>query len=52
MIQLQQAVVDQGELMIPDARPVDSGIYICRITDLRTNHFEENVTRITIRQSP
>nr|XP_045613717.1 basement membrane-specific heparan sulfate proteoglycan core protein-like isoform X12 [Procambarus clarkii] len=45
-----QAVTEGGELQIPNARPVDSGIYVCRITDERTQIFEESSTRIVITQ--
>ncbi|XP_069938272.1 basement membrane-specific heparan sulfate proteoglycan core protein isoform X44 [Cherax quadricarinatus] len=43
-----QTVIEDGELQIPNARPADSGIYVCRITDERTNSFEESTTHITI----
>ncbi|XP_066985998.1 basement membrane-specific heparan sulfate proteoglycan core protein [Macrobrachium rosenbergii] len=43
-----QAVVANGELQIVNARPVDSGIYVCRITDDRTSRYEESSTRITV----
>ncbi|KAK3867232.1 hypothetical protein Pcinc_027289 [Petrolisthes cinctipes] len=43
-----QAVVNQGELMIPNAQAIDSGVYVCRITDKRTSSFRESSTRIII----
>ncbi|XP_071516712.1 basement membrane-specific heparan sulfate proteoglycan core protein-like isoform X3 [Panulirus ornatus] len=46
-----QALTENGELQIPNARPADSGIYVCRITDERTNNFEESSARITITQT-
>ncbi|XP_050723887.1 basement membrane-specific heparan sulfate proteoglycan core protein-like isoform X5 [Eriocheir sinensis] len=45
-----QSQVEDGELQIPRAQPVDSGIYVCRITDQRTSYFNEASTRITISQ--
>lgn len=43
-----QTVIDEGELQIPNAQPVDSGIYVCRITEQRTQEYYESSTRIII----
>ncbi|XP_047486483.1 basement membrane-specific heparan sulfate proteoglycan core protein-like isoform X23 [Penaeus chinensis] len=46
-----QSSVRNGLLSIPNARAVDSGIYVCRISDERSSFFEESSTRVTISET-
>ena len=48
---VQQASQSSGELVIPNARAADSGLYICRITDTRTQVSQQTTTVITITEA-